>query len=149
MSVVVWDGTTLAADSLANNGDTCFPVTKIWKEQYVPEGTTRLCGAVGGVQAITALRIWSSRGFIREEYPEEARLNKATLVVATPGHVNRYNGTALPIQSPLKSVLAIGEGSQYAYGALDMGATAEQAVAVAIKRSVHCNGEPVSITWSE
>jgi ATP-dependent protease HslVU (ClpYQ) peptidase subunit len=144
MSVVVWDGTTLAADSYGNNGETCFPVTKLWKDD-----ADNLYGAVGGVQAINLLQEWSKyQG--RSNYPEEARLNKATLlVIKKDKYVIRYYGSPVPIQSPLKSVLAIGEGSQYAYGALDMGATAEQAVAVAIKRSVHCNGEPVSITWSE
>lgn len=142
MSVLVWDGKTLAADSYGNNGETCFPVVKLWKDDGA------LFGAVGGVQAVSALRKWIEDQMLTD-YPQEARLNKATLLMVLPEGVTRYYGSPVPIKTPLKSVLAIGEGSSYAYGALDMGATAEQAVAVAIKRSVHCNGEPVSITWSE
>lgn len=41
---------------------------------------------------------------------------------------------------------AIGEGAPFAYGAMFMGATAEEAVAAAIDGSPHCNGHVVSLS---
>lgn len=143
MSVLVWDGKTMAADSYGNDGFAAFPVTKLW------EVDGNLCGAVGGVQAVSLLETWTNRDYDLEEYPQEARLNKAQLLVAADKHLVRYNGTPIAIRLPLKTMLAIGEGSQYAYGALDMGATAEQAVAIAIDRCIYCNGKPISISRSE
>lgn len=40
---------------------------------------------------------------------------------------------------------AIGEGAPFAYGAMFMGATAEEAVAAAIDGSPYCNGHVVSL----
>ena len=53
----------------------------------------------------------------------------------------RYNGSCIPLVHGLNKI-AIGEGAPFAYGALHMGATAEQAVAAAILYSPYCNGVP-------
>ena len=59
--------------------------------------------------------------------------------------VVRYRDTAIPYLHGLNK-LAIGEGAPFAYGALFMGATAEQAVLAAIDGSPHCNGQVVSLS---
>lgn len=57
--------------------------------------------------------------------------------------LQRYKNSSTPYLHG-KNTLAIGEGAPYAYGALFMGASAEQAVAAAIHHCVHCNGVPVT-----
>lgn len=69
----------------------------------------------------------------------------AQLVVLTKEKgLQRYKNSATPYLHG-KNSLAIGEGAPYAYGAMFMGASAEQAVAAAIHHCIHCNGESFSI----
>lgn len=66
------------------------------------------------------------------------------LVVSKEKGVVRYRDTAIPYLHG-SNKFAIGEGAPFAYGALFMGATAEQAVLAAIDGSPHCNGQVISL----
>lgn len=138
MSVLVWDGTTLAADSHANNGNLAFPLPKLWQ---LPD--QRLAGAVGPLRSLTLLREWSQDG-MNSPFPLSSD-GAQLLVVSKEKGVERYSGRPTPHLHGLNK-LAIGEGAPWAYGALYMGATAEQAVAAAIEGCVHCNGQAVSLS---
>lgn len=137
MSVLVFDGISLAADSFANNGTTAFPYEKIWKAHG------RLFGVIGPLNEASALRQWADTNLDPCEYPHLLLVNsKAQLIaVSKEKGLLRYKNSANPYLHGL-SKLAIGEGADIAYGAMEHGATAEQAVAAAIKYSIHCNGTP-------
>lgn len=137
MSVLVWDGTTLASDSHANNGNLAFPIEKLW---LVSDG--RIAGAVGPLRGVATLREWSQAG-MNSPFPLSSD-GAQLLVVSKEKGVERYSGRSTPHLHGLNK-LAIGEGAPWAYGALYMGATAEQAVAAAIEGCVHCNGQAVSM----
>lgn len=66
------------------------------------------------------------------------------LLVSKEKGVVRYRDSSIPYLHGLNK-LAIGEGAPFAYGALFMGATAEQAVLAAIDGSPHCNGQVISL----
>jgi hypothetical protein len=135
MSVLVYDGTSLAADSMANNGHTLFPYSKLWQTGATFWGTT------GYLQEMAQLRQWVEQGLVPEQYPLSQASQSQLVQVSKEKGAVRYKGSALPLLHG-RNKFAIGEGAPYAYGALFMGATAEQAVAAAIYYSVHCGGEP-------
>lgn len=139
MSVIVFDKHKLACDSFMNNGVVNSPMQKIWRS------TKLLCGSIGLVQEIGLLKQWQEQGLKPDKYPLTPG-SKSQLVIVSPelGCV-RYNGSPVPVLHGFNK-FAIGEGAPFAYGALYMGATAEQAVAAAIYYSPHCNGEPVSLS---
>lgn len=65
------------------------------------------------------------------------------LVLTKEKGLQRYKNSSTPYLHG-KNSFAIGEGAPYAYGAMFMGASAEQAVAAAIHHCIHCNGVPVT-----
>ena len=74
-----------------------------------------------------------------------ARSGGTLLVLTKEKGLQRYKNTAIPYLHGAADY-AIGEGAPFAYGALFMGATAEEAVAAAIHHSPDCNGSVTSFT---
>lgn len=133
MSVIVWDGVTLASDSDMNDGQVKVPFEKIWREGQ------RLCGVVGPVSDCLKLRAWVKEGSIPDKYPTISP--DAYLVIVYPnGELTRFTASGIPIATFHKR-LALGTGRDFAYGAMFMGASAEDAVRAAIKYSASCSGE--------
>jgi len=142
MSVLVWDGHRIAVDSMANTGTHSFPLEKVWRLPATTKQPAMLAGVVGQVQVCADLREWADNGRQIDKFPESASHNLAQLVlVSKEKGLIRYYGSCIPILHGLNKV-AIGEGAPVAYGALYMGATAEQAVAAAIQYNPSCNGVP-------
>ena len=142
MSVIVCSDGVMSADSSINSGDLCLPFPKIWKATF--QGAELLCGAVGPLPQVALLQQWTLDGLVPKQWPIQATL--AQLLVLSPDKgVVRYRDSSIPYLHGHQK-LAIGEGAPFAYGALFMGATAEQAVAAAIEFSPHCNGSPISLS---
>lgn len=145
MSILVFDGLTLAADSQANADHCSFPFPKIMRVE------DKLVGAIGPLQSVSRLFDWASNAFLSEpreglspnKFPTDVK-GAQLLVVSKDKGVIRYNGSPTPLLHGMNKI-AIGEGAPFAYGALHMGATAEQAVAAAIQFSPHCSGQPMSL----
>lgn len=130
MSVVVWDGISLAMDRGGTDGFTMWELDKAWQH-----GDEVLTGT-GHHSTLVALRDWYLSGRDVDTYPKS--LNPAELVVASPSGLKRYElSSCIPIDHGLNKC-AFGAGRDFAYGAMAMGATAEQAVQVACKFSVSC-----------
>jgi len=133
MSVLVWDGETLACDSDMNDGQVKVPFDKTWREGQ------RLCGVVGPIADCVKLRDWVRGGAIPDRYPTIAP--DAYLVIVYPnGELTRFTATGIPIATFHKRI-ALGTGRDFAYGAMFMGASATDAVRAAIKYSASCSGE--------
>lgn len=66
------------------------------------------------------------------------------ILVDTNGNVTFYEGDTDRFLPWFGDFAAFGSGSDFAYGALEMGATAEEAVAVAIRRN-HTSGGHIQI----
>lgn len=79
------------------------------------------------------------------QFPQVVGTNFQLLLLSKEKGVVRYRDSSIPYLHGNQK-LAIGEGAPFAYGALFMGATAEQAVAAAIEFSPHCNGSPISLS---
>lgn len=146
MSVLVYDGKSLAADSHANTADLAFPFPKIWS--LPGTGANKPCtiyGAVGPLPAVAALRQWVEQGMEPGKFPTQAGTDSHLVLLSKDKGLIRYKGNAIPYLHGHNKI-AIGEGAPFAYGAMFAGATAEQAVAAAIHYSPHCNGKPEVLT---
>lgn len=133
MSVVAYDGKSLAADRQATCNDMRATTSKIIR---VP------CGDVlawtGQQDAGLMMVDWYQHGKQREHYPPVQNTDYwARLIVATQGRVEFYERHPLPIRV-YDPFMAWGSGQDFAMGALAMGATAKEAVEVASRFSVNC-----------
>lgn len=125
MTVIAWDGRTLAADRMAECDGTTLSVRKVYR------ASTGQAVAVAGTAAhIIPLLRWVEAGARPEDWPEFQRSDQSsTLVVATPGRVLTYEQEPHPIEF-LSRAQAWGCGRAAALGALLAGASAVRAVMI-------------------
>lgn len=134
MTVVVWDGKTLAADKRANNQGTVSVVTKIKKIRGC------LVASCDSISSAGALFNWFEKGGDPENYPkyQDDKDKWAPLLVITPEkRILRYEETPYPYEIE-QLFYAMGSGRDFALGALEMGATSRQAVLVASRWDCGC-----------
>lgn len=133
MTVIAFRSGVLAADTLALNG----AKTRQSKLRRLKDG--RLVGFAGVfVDAIEYVKYLDGE---RDDMPEWMDNGGCSaLIVTREGVVEHYEDGKGPIIIQ-EEFAAIGSGAQFAYGAMHMGATAEQAVEAAIKWASGCGGE--------
>ena len=136
MTVIAFDGVTLAADKMADCNGTIRTVTKIWRGV----GSELLAGA-GDASSCIAIRDWYLAGADPALFPQN--LQPADLwVVKRLGKMSdfrimKYEGNQFAVTYEDR-MFACGCGRDYALGAMAMGATAEQAVEVASRLDTYC-----------
>ena len=135
MTVIVWDGSTLATDTAANDGNSQWYSPKAWYH-VVEEGPVILAGA-GPLHSILAMREWFLDGRKRDAFPVIQTTHPCHFIVVNKGGLYRYEDHPLPIEHG-RNQCAFGEGKDFAYGALAMGATSQQSVTIANQFSTHC-----------
>jgi len=132
MSVVVWDGRTLAVDKASTNGQIQHCVDKAWVYKDV------LLTGTGALGAILAMREWYKAGAIHEDFPEVQKgAYWCHFIVVDEYGLHRYEQTPIPVEHG-RNPCAFGSGQDFAYGALAMGASAQQAVGIANQYSPDC-----------
>jgi ATP-dependent protease HslVU (ClpYQ) peptidase subunit len=131
MTVIVWDGKTLAADKMVSCGDTLHTTTKVFKHGA---DIVAFCGTLSkGL----ALKKWYLDGAKTEEYPKfQDTEDFSVLIVASGGKVNEYLDQPIAISLEDK-FSAWGNGREFAIGAMSAGADAVKAVEIT---SYHCGG---------
>lgn len=131
MTVLAWDGTTLAADKRAVSFGLILTTTKVFRHG----------GAIFGITGDGALalemRAWYVAGADPEKFPPAAREDKATLIVADARGVHEY------VTGPYPRLVedkfgAWGSGRDFALAAMAMGRNARDAVELACRFSADC-----------
>ena len=135
MTVVVWDGSTLATDKAASDGAAHWHTDKAWYH-VAEEGKVVLSGT-GPLHSILSMKEWFIQGADRDTFPTLQTTHPCHFVVVNYAGLYRYEAHPLPISHGRRQC-AFGEGKDFAYGALAMGATAAQAVEIANQFSAHC-----------
>lgn len=134
MTVIAWDGKTLAADKQMTNGMTKLTVTKIFRV------TGGLIGICGDASAGTETLQWFCDGAIPEDYPKGNREQDrgASLInVLTDGTVWKYEKSPYPFK--VEGVCcAFGCGDEGAMIAMECGADARRAVEIVSKYNTGC-----------
>lgn len=133
MTVIAWDGTTLAADKRVVYVGMPRTVTKIFRV------ANALVGIAGdGAQGMDMVR-WIECGSDREKFPAAQRDKEqwATVVVVNGAGLWLYERTpeAMRIED---SFYATGSGRDYAMAAMHFGKSAREAVEIACLFDVNC-----------
>ena len=139
MTIIVWDGEGLATDRQATDGSHKRETDKAW---YVARGdSTYIVSGVGLLKNKIELREWFKNGSEPKEYPltgsVKGTISQQLLVVSSKDGLLVYEDTIIPECRGFEPC-AFGEGKEYAYGALSMGATSVEAVHIANQHSLHC-----------
>lgn len=134
MSVIAWDGKTLAADRQSCCGETISTVRKIFKLE-----TEEVIALSGDLDIGMTMKRWYEEGHEREDWPKinEDEKRFCRLIVASEAGVIYYERTPDPVQV-IDLFMAWGCGREAALGALAMGASAEKAVEIASRFVLYC-----------
>lgn len=136
MTVIAWDGDSLAADKLICAGDMKSTGCKIRELQH--ERNKLAVAYYGNVVHAEMMIDWFCAGADPDDFPIEVEQGETGIIVAYPdGRCFEYEGMPKPMQV-LDTYHAWGSGSPYALGAMAAGATAEQAVIHANYHATTC-----------
>ena len=125
LTCVAWDGKVLAADRLVSP---YYSMGKIWR---LPDGS--LFSGCGDYNHMTEIAEWLQHGEKKTTKPV-IEDNESTFIIITPDGACHW--MSLPYLRPIKFLepfVAIGSGSEFAMGAMAMGAGARKAVEVAAR----------------
>lgn len=144
MTVLVWDGKSLAADRMfANHNLGIRAGTKIWRHGDI------LMGGSGVAKDMSALRDWVMGGMEPEKFPAvSSEITPAFWVINRNGTVACFEDGPRPIILEVKQ-FAEGSGRDFAYGALAMGADARRAVEIACEHDRGCGGGIDVLTFDD
>lgn len=151
MSVIVWDGRILAADRQVTDGGMIRSTTKI---RAIKTGKFKgyLLGAAGATATANLMMDWFEAGANPAHFPYEYMKSEslgATMVAITQDkEIWRYDHLPVPIIME-DEWYATGSGRDFAYGALSMGADAQQAVEIACIHSTECGVSIDVIEWKK
>ena len=126
MTIICWDGKTLAADKMASFGGQHGTTIKLHRIDGM------LIGGCGTTALIKQMVSWFRDGCDVDSFPAQQRDAKecaSILMVNGDGFIYQYENTPFPIQLQDK-FWAIGSGRDFAMTALYLGKTAEEAVGI-------------------
>lgn len=126
MTTVAYRDGWMVADSQISEGAMKYRAAKI---ERLADG--RLVGMAGSWGGCIKLRDWVAAGCPDDDEPTE--INDATLLVASERGLCLFDSDLVPFPI-LDAFAAVGSGAQYAVGAMEAGATAEDAVLIACRR---------------
>lgn len=136
MTIIVWDGKTMAADKQTNDGNQKIKCTKIFK------WNGHLLGGAGSAALIELMFKWFKDGAEQDEFPDSITTDSdedCHLLVITPdAKIMTYENCSYPQDYTENKVFALGCGSPYAYAAMSMGADAYRAVEVTCEHDSTC-----------
>jgi hypothetical protein len=132
MTVIAWDGKTLAADRMIIDGCAKLPGTKIHRING------ELFGSSGCWSTGMARFEWVRAGMESAKYPVVSDDQFGRLLrITADGQILLYTVNGLPMRYESR-FYAIGSGSEFAMAAMYLGHTAQEAVHVACELSNEC-----------
>ena len=126
MTVIAWDGKTLAADKRFTSQGLVYTVTKIHRLGEL------LLGASGDAASAAEAIDWIRRGRRHGDFPERLRSKDCyvDLIVIDNGKILEYENSPFPTEIE-DTIMAIGSGRDFALSAMYLGKTAKEAVEIA------------------
>lgn len=140
MSIIVWDGTTLAADQAMWLNNVKYKVQKIRKIYLSGIGQTWLVGGVGNASFVNAGFRYFESNFsktLKPDYKEHDNIKASDcyLIAIRPDKkIFLYDAIFNPIEI-LDNKTALGGASEVAIGALEAGASAKEVVEICIRKT--------------
>lgn len=145
MTVIAWDGTTLAADRRACASGYVYSVTKIARVG------DHLVAFSGAFARWGQYRAWIEAGRHPAAYPDRPTDDDewcSVVVISRGGLIERYETTGWPIVVEERHYAA-GSGRDFAAAALHLGYDAVRAVEVASALSEQCGNGIDTLTFGE
>lgn len=142
MTVIAWDGRTLAADKMTSFGGLHATTTKVHR---LADG--RLFAGCGATALIQEMRVWVERGADPATFPAAQRVSAdscSILVVELDGTLLQYETTAYPLRIENRQ-WALGSGRDFAAMAMRLGKSAAEAV---ILTAEFCNDCGNGVDWA-
>lgn len=134
MTTIATDGRTMAGDGLATDHfDTIVNVARV-KVHRIPDG--RIVGCTGNSFDAQSYREWLADGENGDCPVKQEQFS--ALILNTDGSVEFVDHKGRRIATPAPA--ATGSGQDYAFGAMDHGASPGQAVLIACGRDIHSGG---------
>lgn len=130
MTTIAWDGKTLASDRLQSWGGRPISKSKIFRIKHKLYKAVGVCGNAVGSYAMLEKLLGK-----RKELPTLDVDDYNLLLIDKENKAWWLNGNEVPLEVP--SPWALGTGGEYALGAMGFGATAEEAVHVAMKYDIN------------
>jgi len=150
MTVIAWDGHTLAADKLADYGGMNCTVTKIFLVHDYKVGKDFLVGVAGELSFGLQMIEWIKAGRDPLSFPvaQTSKDDWQPVCVIEPDSAFTliYERTPFPIQYEHRA-FAIGSGREFARAALYLGKTAVEAVGVANALCISCGNGIDTLTF--
>lgn len=140
MTVIAWDGNTLAADRMCNSNGLA---TEMEKLKTLSDG--RLVAVWGTAVYFHSLIEWLEAGALPLNFPRMPDEGWAGLVEVKPDRVNYYENNPHPL-TVTGEFMAWGYGREFAIGAMAAGADAVAAVNIASRHCVYCGN---GINWAK
>ena len=133
MTIICWDGKTLAADKQLTQGSSKQTVTKIWRTQL---GLLAICG---DLMKALEMKSWLLQGLPNELYPEYDRdeHHGTELVVVNDYEIVAYSKSPYPYKIEDKK-FAMGSGRDFALAAMHLGYNALASIQVACALDSNC-----------
>lgn len=138
MTTVAWDGKNLVADTQGAHGNLKFKIVKAMKFSTETMGELMVGGSGDGAD-IHAFIGWVKSGMALKDFPAMPR-DSITMLVINKYGAQRFEASPWPLPV-LEKFTAIGSGSDFAIGAMVMGADAEKALEIAKKYDLNTGGE--------
>jgi len=141
MTVIAWDGTTLAADKRACAEGYIYSVTKVYRIANC------LVGFSGNAAHIGRYRAWIVGGCDPTTYPPQVEHEHSRmLVIRRDRTIERYETTGWPMIIEERQH-AMGSGRDFAAAAMHLGCDARRAVEVASALSEWCGNGVDTLTF--
>lgn len=129
MTVIAWDGKTLAADRRATLGTLIREKRKVFRA-HSPQWGIVLAAYAGDADAGEEVLEWFKNGAIPKDFPPLQRDKDSwagLLIVMPDGHLWKYERSPQPLEFPPQH-FALGSGRDFALMAMHLGKTAAEAV---------------------
>jgi hypothetical protein len=133
MTTIAWDGTTLAADGAGWSGGVKHRIRKVHKIK-ARDGRVFLVAMSGDQAFANMVLAWMRGGQHPGAYPNTDGVTIA-VVIDEKRSVWRLDSQKLAYSQVLEKIHSSGAGQEVAIGALEAGATAVQAIRIAMKRT--------------
>lgn len=130
MTVIAWDGKTLAADKQSTSAGLARTVTKLSRSMSADGKTLRLYGISGDPNVGQEIIHWHHNGLDGKDFPSMAKDGGTTVIMVDRSGVYLFDKSAFPERIEDEFV-AIGSGRDFALAAMYLGCDARDAVEVA------------------
>ena len=141
MTCLVWDRVTFAFDSQVSSSQRKWFIS----DKAILHNDC-IIATTGCLASGIMLRNWYQCGADPDKFPTIAESDSATLIVINQYGILEFDGYCIPREYSLKELNAWGSGSMYALGAMDQGATALEALRIAMKRDPGTGGKIRTLT---